>query len=74
VDVQVADGLHGQLRQAAINPVLGVEAGVDEILDVIGVDLVDGGLAEVRREVDPDFRLVVGERRVGACGRYGRAA
>ena len=71
VDVQVADGLHGQLRQAAINPVLGVEAGVDEILDVIGVDLVDGRLAEVRREVDPDLRLVVGEGRVGLAAATG---
>ncbi|HTP20801.1 MAG TPA: hypothetical protein VMJ65_14415 [Solirubrobacteraceae bacterium] len=71
MDVQVADGLHGQLRQAAINPVLGVEAGVDEILDVIGVDLVDGRLAEVRREVDPDLRLVVGEGRVGLAAATG---
>jgi hypothetical protein len=59
VDVEVADGLHGQLRQAAISPLPCVEAGVDEVLDVVGRDLVDGLLSEVPREVDPDLGLVV---------------
>jgi hypothetical protein len=65
VHVEVADRLHRQRSQAAVEPVLGIEACVDEVLDVVSGDLVDGLLREKRREVDPDLRLVVGEGRVG---------
>jgi hypothetical protein len=65
VDVEVADRLHRERGEAAIAPVFAVDARVDEVLDVVGCDLVDWLIAEVRREVDPDLRLVVGEGRVG---------
>jgi hypothetical protein len=46
VGVKTADGLRSQT---------GVEAGVEEALNVVRQQLAERGFAEVRLEVDPDL-------------------